>query len=371
MVTSTEGVVNGQLITLRSPIEGIVTVQPPSVMQRVSAGSMLTQVDSTPVDRSRLEELKTEAATVAERLAALRDHMRSVESFRQGLVTKFNSYRSSMILRVSHELDEARSDEAAAEAVLRQRLYEVGQEQALHQRGFSSLRELTQARSSTEIARANAARAAAAVARVADQRESIKGGVFTGPGDSRNDAPYSQQRIHEIDMQQLRDQTQSREYSVRVAELDRQIRVEGERIQRLSSYAVKAPVDGIVWRRFASAGTSVAPQGELLELVDRSTLFVDAAVNGRYLDDIRPGDRVIIRQMGSNSLATGHIRCVLGEGVADRSSAVEALRPGPHEVHVIVDLSADSTGAGRDRLQVGQRVEVRFPEASKSILRLR
>jgi hypothetical protein len=199
--------------------------------------------------------------------------------------------------------------------------------------------------------------------------ESIKGGIFTGPGDSRNDVPYSRQRIHEIAMQQLHDESEIREQTMRIAQLNRQIRDEGERVRRRSDYRLDSPVGGIIWHRSVAAGSPVGPQAELLRLVDRSTLFVDATLPVRYSDDIRPGDRVVIRAVGSSVETAGRIRYVLGESALDHSAAVEVPRSDPQELHVIIDFSRDSAGEGRgaaapDAFPVGQRVDVEFPAAS-------
>jgi hypothetical protein len=175
-------------------------------------------------------------------------------------------------------------------------------------------------------------------------------------------------------MQRLQDESEIREQTVRIDQLNRQIHEEGERVRRRSSYQLEAPVDGIVWHRSVAAGSPVGPQTELLRLVDRSTLFVDVTLRARYIDHIRLGDRVVIRAVGSDVETAGRIRYILGESAVDRSAAVEIPRPEPHEVHVIIDFIHDSKGAGAgsgalDAFPVGQRVDVDFPGASPSPLR--
>jgi multidrug resistance efflux pump len=377
-VTSTQGVVNGHVIIMTSPIDGIVTLAPPPVMQAVTAGSTLVRIDTAIVDRRRLEELETDAATLTERVAALKDRIRAAELLEDELQASYQGYQDSMVRRVSHELEEARTAATAASVSSDQRASEERQERALFRRGFSSLREFSRMKSAAAVARAEAAGASATAARLAGQLESIKGGIFTGPGDSRNDVPYSRQRIHEIAMQRLHDESEIREQTVRIAQLNRQIHDESERVQRRSSYQLDAPVEGIIWHRSVAAGSPVGPQAELLRLVDRSTLFVDATLRARYIDDIRPGDRVVIRAVGSAVETAGRIRYILGESALDRSAAVDVPRSDPYEVHVIIDFSRDSASAGEgtgagalDAFPVGQRVDVDFPGASPSALRSR
>jgi multidrug resistance efflux pump len=325
-VTSSQGVVNGHVYIMNAPVEGIVAAAPPAIMQPVAAGTPLVRIDASSVDRGRLGELEAEAATLTERVAALKDRIRDEESLKQELEASYRNYQTSMIQRISHELEEARLAAMAATVTSEQRAYEEDQERTLSRRGFSSSRELSQACSATAIAQAQAAQANAAAERLAGQLEAIKGGTFTGPGDSRNDVPYSRQRIHEIDMQRLRDESEIREQVVRIAELRRQIRDEDARIRQRSGFQLVAPFDALVWRRSVAAGSPVAVQAELLRLVDRSTQFVDAIVRAKHGDDIRPGDRVIIRPVGSAGVVAGRVRSVLGERTSDPSVAVDVPR---------------------------------------------
>lgn len=373
-VTSARAVVNARLITVRSPLEGIVADRPPDVMQPVSKGEPLLTVDPGSIDRGHLEELRAEEATLTERVAALRAHREGLNALREELRSAFRRYQDSMIGRGTRELEEARYEATAAGAELRLRVFEEGQEAALLRRGYGCARELTQARTAAEVARARAGRATVTVARLEEQLEAVRRGVFTGPGDGRNDVPYSRQRIHEIALQQLHDEAQIREHLVRLAEVGRQVRSEVGRYRRRGDGRVNAPVDGIVWRRFVDAGSAVGLQAALLEVVDRSALFIDAVVTARYVDDIRVGDKAVVRPYGSPGGLAGVVRCVLGEEVPDEGLAMRSPRLDRDQIHVLIDLARGSPPAGADgpgRLRVGQRVEVEFPEAARSVLGLR
>jgi multidrug resistance efflux pump len=372
-VRSSQAIVNAQVITLTSPIKGVVTLPPPPLRQLVSEGSVLLRIDSPMVDRKQLEEMQAEVAGLTERVAAMKQQLGKVESLKRELATSFQNYKDSMVRRISHELEEARSEAEAAVAALSQRKSEESEEQAIWRRGFGSRRELSKSRFAAKISSKTVNRANAAVARLADQLESMKNGIFTGPGDSRNDVPYSRQRMHEITLQQLSDEARLRENQARITELDSQIKVEVERVRLRASYEVKAPVNGIMWRQFIASGSPVAPQTELLQIVDVSTVFIDAALNEKFADDVKPGDKVMIRLIGSDLEIPGTIRYVVGEGLQreDRTLAAEPPKDGQHQVHAIIDFDNTSSGA-RDfnQFYVGRRVDVRFPDVAKSVLRL-
>src|SRR6516165_2646214 len=69
-ITSTRAVVNARILILHSPIEGTVVTPPPRVGKAVAAGSPLLDVENTLADNSHLEDLKTQATSLAERVAA-------------------------------------------------------------------------------------------------------------------------------------------------------------------------------------------------------------------------------------------------------------------------------------------------------------
>jgi multidrug resistance efflux pump len=370
--TSNQAIVNAQLVTLTSPIDGVIACPPPPVGQVVSEGSSLLQIDAPMVDQKHLEELKMEEASLTERAVALKHQIEQMDSLKTELHASFRDYKDSMVRKVTHELQEARAEAAVADTMRRQKENEATEEERLMQRGFGRPRELKQARSSAEVAARTADRAKVAVARMQDQLESMKRGVFTGPGDSRNDVPYSRQRVHEIAMQQLNCEAQLRESDARLAQLKTQLTLEEERVKQRAGCTVRAPVSGILWRHFITSGSPVAPRTELLQIANASTAFVNAAVSEKFADQLQPGDSVSIHLVGSDLEVAGKIRYIVGDAVAreDRTLAAELPRAGNHELHAIIDFDTTASSADhRDQFHIGQRVEVEFPDIYRSVLR--
>jgi multidrug resistance efflux pump len=363
-ITSTQAVVNARIISLSAPIAGTVTLSSPPVGQAVTAGSTLLRIDDVLTERGHLEELKSEAASLSERVAALQEHHSKMEKLKEQLALSARNYHDATIRRIEHELEEARAAAASADAMLRQHQDEMERSQAIFQRGFGSRREMITAQLAVEAAQFSADQAKAAVARISDQLASVKKGTFIGLGDGRNDVTYSQQRIHEIVIQQLHDRAQIQEHSVRIAQIKRQLQVEEERVQRRTSFSLKAPIDGIVWRRFVSTGSAVASHTELMQLLDPSDLFVGAIIHEDYLDEIQPGDKVSIKLMGSRAEVPGVVNYVLGRGIVrdDRMLAAAMPQPGTKEILVIVtfERASDMIDSFR-QYHIGQRAEIILP----------
>jgi multidrug resistance efflux pump len=119
-ISSSQAIVNAQVIALTSPIEGVVTCPPPQIGRLVTQGSVLLEIASPLVDQKHIEELETELATLVERVAASKRHLTKTESLKSELLSSYNNYKDSMVKRVTHELEEARFDAEAADVSLRQ-----------------------------------------------------------------------------------------------------------------------------------------------------------------------------------------------------------------------------------------------------------
>lgn len=125
--------------------------------------------------------------------------------------------------------------------------------------------------------------------------------------------------------------------SARFPGIVREVRVqEGQRVRRgdalvlvegndsLRTYAVNAPIDGVVLARHASVG-DLAGDTPLVELADLSQLWVDLRAIGRDAARLRDGQAVRIQSATSDATATSVIARLLpvataGQGVIARVS---------------------------------------------------
>jgi multidrug resistance efflux pump len=172
----------------------------------------------------------------------------------------------------------------------------------------------------------------------------------------------------------LDDDAKIQESQARISHLENQIESVTRRAKAQSSYQLKAPIDGIVWRHFVAQNSAVGPQTRLLQLIVTSSVFIDATLNDKYADNIRPGDRVLVRLIGTDAETPAKVKYIQGGDVQgeDETLATEAPKAGRHEVHVIITLDRDFAGADDfNQGFVGRRAEVRFPGITRSVLRIR
>jgi multidrug resistance efflux pump len=372
-VTSTQAVVNARILTVYAPIEGTVTEAPPAVGKAVTAGSPLVEVENPLVDNSHLEELRTEAASLDGRVAALQKQHELLEGLKERLTASTRNYHEAAVLRLGRQVEEARAVAAAADALLRQRQYKRDQlRRNGADKGLSQL-ELVTIHLAAEAAQSKADQARAAAQRLQEELESARKGHYSGPGNAGNDLPYSQQRAHEIDIRQHDLQARVQEFTARASQVRTQLRLETERLKRQGRWCGKAPIDGVVWRRPCPAGSTVTRQTAVAQVLDASDIFVDALVSEKHFGDIRPGDPVVVKLIGSHAEVPGEVRDVLGKVALaeDRALAAEVPKLGKHEIHVIVGFADGPPRSDNFHpYHIGQPVEVRFPSSAGPLRRL-
>jgi multidrug resistance efflux pump len=363
-VTSSQAVVNARIMTLDSPIEGTMCESPPPVGQAVTAGAPLLRVENPLADNSHIEELKTEAATLAERVAALRKQHEELETLKEQLSDNVRKYQAAAERRLQSRLEEAKAVSAAADAFAQHRRYKREQAEQLLARGNTvAAEEAVTAGFADDAACSKAAETKAEVGRLSDELDALRLGLYLGQGDGGNDVPYSQQRIHDLEIRQHDIMAQVEEFAARTAQVHRQLEIETERLEREKGAVLKAPIDGLVWRRPLRAGSPVTRQTPVLQLLDASDIFVDALVSADYVGDIHPGDKVVIRLIGAREEIPGSVKDVLGQVALGEDPALAAETPklGNREVHVLVAF--DGAPPNRDGFHlynIGQPVEVRF-----------
>lgn len=118
--------------------------------------------------------------------------------------------------------------------------------------------------------------------------------------------------------------------------------------------AVRAPVDGVVLRRFQESETVVAPGGRLVEIGDPSHVQVVADLLTTDAVQVKPGMRVAFEHWGGDQPLGGRVERV--EPAA--FTKVSALGVEEQRVNVVIDVDDDA--AAWTHLGDGFRVEVRI-----------
>jgi multidrug resistance efflux pump len=222
-------------------------------------------------------------------------------SLEESLADSTRRYQEAAIRRLETQIAEAKSTAAAAEAFLKQRRDKKDQITGLLGEKGATQAEVVTARLAAEAAQNKVDQANLTVRRPSDELEAVRQGNYIGSSDGRNDVPFSMQRMHEIDIHQQEIQAKIQEFAARANQVQKQLRIESERLELQGCCRLKAPIDGIVWRRPLAGGSTVTRQTPVLELLDASDIFVDALVGEKYFGEIHPGDKVAIKPIVSHA----------------------------------------------------------------------
>ena len=117
---------------------------------------------------------------------------------------------------------------------------------------------------------------------------------------------------------------------------------------------VRAPIDGVVLKRFRESSAVVAPGEPLLEIGDPDQIEIVADLLSTDAVRVAPGAEVLIEQWGGGHTLRGRVRRVEPSGFMK----VSALGVEEQRVNVIIDFE-DPAAAG-EALGDGYRVEVRI-----------
>ena len=139
-------------------------------------------------------------------------------------------------------------------------------------------------------------------------------GVFLGDG--FNDAPYSEQRISEIDVQRLELKAQLEAKKLALAAISDRLANERLRVNRLSSSDLVANVNGALWEYLSASGETVQRGQDLMRLIDCDSAIVTLSVSESVYNSLRVGAPATFRLNRSRQVLQGSVIRLAGSGAA-------------------------------------------------------
>ena len=363
-VRSTRAVVNAPVVTFRSPIDGTVTFLCNTVSgARASANAPLFDVKNSLADDGRLDALKDERALLAAGVEGLRRQYASLIGLREKLAATVHKYDDARLRTLDVERAGAQAQVEAAESVTKQRASEEDQIDRLQKSHSVSAQDAVAVHFAADAAKHFVVQAQKNVENLEEQIRALRDGVHVGPGDGRNDLPYSAQRLHELSFRIEEVHAALGQDEAKLAQLQRHIAAEETRLANRSSFKATAPADWIVWRRYVVVGASIKADSPLLDMVDPAEIFIDAVIHERNLKHVRPGDMATIRIAGSDKEWKAVVTQVSGRILPwpDRLLAVDAAPHDKEEVHVILTFRKPfPDGDDATSMPIGLPAEVTF-----------
>lgn len=365
---SADAFINARVTTIRAPIAGTFDLVPRPLGARITTNDALGTIVDPLVDDVRLSDLRQQRATIAAEIVRLKETAENLTRSIEDLRARAGNYRRERIEQLRAEIAGAEASAKSAEARVRFAGLSLNRSSRLSTQGLRTGEALEQAQSLVEVAELDlqAARERERIARI--NLSAAERGIFLGDG--YNDAPYSEQRISELEVQKAELLSNATAQSAALEALDTRIRAEQLRVNRLSSAALEANVSGLVWDYLAVSGETVQRGQDLITLVDCQSSIVTLSVTERIYNQVTLGSTARFRMNGSDRLLAGVVTRVAGSGA---STVYENLAIAPSERHLErFDVTLEVAALRQDpelRCLIGRTGRVFFEERPLDWLR--
>jgi multidrug resistance efflux pump len=349
---SREAVINGRIVSIRAPIDGIIEGASRSPGAAVRAGVVIGEIQDPTVDDARVFQLDADLKATERERDALPRRLGDLERARAEASAQAEAYRLGRVRQVELRIEEARANLAVAKAREAEAVDAEKRGNTLHAHGYMAQASYENLLHAREVAHQDSTAAQKRIDTLTVELEAARAGTYLG--DNYNDVPSSVQRARELTVRIDETRATLDELKQKHDNIAAQLSSERKRLAARSTAALTAPIDGNLWTVQAATGEYVRKGQELFTVLDCSTVVVTASVSGRDYNELRLGEPVRFRVSGSGREYHGTVS-KLGLTSTGRSFA---LPPEERQQQVAVKLSeVESTS---DSCAVGRTGEVIF-----------
>ena len=348
--TSVEAVVNARTLTLRAPIDGVVSLAPAdlAVGATFPAGTPLLRITDSRADRSRFDDLQRVRERAETEATSLRTRLDAIERMHDEFVAQTQLFQKGRIAQLEARIEEGRSNLAAAETRQEETAAALSRALELDMNGFQPKALLQKVQRDNEIAKQDGRAIAQRIKGIEVELESARSGAFLG--DSYNDRPRSSQRADELQQQIIEISSQLVEKQSILGQLQNDLAIERDRLKLSSDAPVLAPSSSKVWELLTAPGEHVQRGQELIKLVDCNAAMVTAVVSETVYNRLQIGTKATFRLREQDAGMPGQVVNLTGvaSAAANYAIAPSFLRKEQYRVTVDVPgLSAQGCNLGR------------------------
>jgi multidrug resistance efflux pump len=360
--TSLEGTVTSPLITMRSPIDGVVTTSATSIGAAVHQHEALFVIEAHQLDTRLRAELAAKLAATQQQSRVIDRKIAELSTLRQQLQTRNQVHRAATLARLESLIAATTAELNRAKAVVERTQRELSRATLLSDKGLITQANMDDTVLAARQAHFEVERLTASLQRLTVERTAAKNGVLLGEGYS--DAPYSQQRIDELAARLIEATTERESLKQTQQEFASRLSEEQRREDQIRTYTVSAPINGIIWNLHSAADGVVARNSPLADVVDCQSAFVEATVPESRYDSVQIGEMVQVKLLGNGRKIAGTIQAVRGQSaVVNRESLAASLSPRRATEAMTVSVAIDPDAlqqASKGVCQIGRSAKVYF-----------
>lgn len=222
--TSSFATVNARIYTVRSPIDGQVSLALKGIGSRVNAGELIAEIVDDRFDSSRLLDLERGQDLLAIEARRIETQRTALVAAKEVFERQVADYQRGRIAQINARIAESQAIEDSAQARLREADSGLRRARDLSERGVQTAANLERASAARDVAQQDVESARQRRNYLLTELASARSGVFIG--DSYNDAPFSLQRVRELELRIAEIVAEREQAEARIAQNERQIRAE-------------------------------------------------------------------------------------------------------------------------------------------------
>jgi multidrug resistance efflux pump len=376
VASSVEAVVNSRIVTIRSPIDGVIASAPHDFKAWSAAkGAPVLRVVDDRADRAHLDDLRRQLGNLEDERPSLVRRLGLAQANLNDLTKQTQLFADGRVKQLSARTEALNHDLAAASARAVEADAALTRANALTKSGFLTVAEGDRLRRDKIVAAENEFAARRRLDEASVELSAANQGFFLG--DSYNDRPDSAQRAEEM---RLRVGDLAAAVEVRDAQIKRlrvDIADEAARYENRSNVEVALPVSGRVWEVLTAPGEHVARGQDLLRLLDCTSAVVTANVSESVYNRLQVGSPATFRPSSGGEDYPGTIVNLTGIAGAPANFAIIPSTLVKEAYHVTVAVpkiaEGDDCGVGRTGRVIFQKgeAEASATSAEASALGLR
>jgi multidrug resistance efflux pump len=342
IASSVEAVVNSRIVTVRSPIDGVVAAAPPDFKAwSADRGAPVLRVRDDKADRGRLDDLARRLGDMEDGRPALAQRLASAQASLAELERQTRQFSDGRILQLTARVAALGHDVAAASAKAEEADAAFLRMNALAKSGVATTAELGRLQRDKIVAAENEASARESLNEASVELDAARQGVFVG--DSYNDRPNSAQQADEMRLRVGDLAADLQERDAAIERLRAAVAEEQARYKLRSDVEIALPVSGRVWEVLTAPGERVSRGQDLIRLLDCSSAVVTANVSESVYNRLQVGSPATFRPSTGGKAYAGSVVNLTGNAGAPANFAIlpSSLIKEPYHVTVAVPEIAD------------------------------
>ncbi|MGD0563316.1 MAG: HlyD family efflux transporter periplasmic adaptor subunit [Roseiarcus sp.] len=343
LASSVEAVVNSRIVTVRSPIDGVVAAAPQEFKAWSAAkGAPVLRIRDDKADRGRLDDLRRQLGALEDQRPKLARQLQLAQANLDELTKQTQQFTEGRIRQLNARVAALGHDVVAAAARAEEADAALARANALVKSGTLSAAEVGRLRRDKIVADENEAGARQRLEEASVELAAANQGAFLG--DSYNDRPSSAQRADEM---RLRVGDLAADLQANDAALERAraaVADEETRYQIRSDVEIALPVSGRVWEVLTAPGEHVSRGQDLMRLLDCASAVITANVSESVYNRLQVGSPATFRPSTGGDSYAGSVVNLTGSAGAPANFAIipSSLIKEAYHVTVAVPEIAES-----------------------------